>query len=52
MYQKYGSDRIRNLLVDVVNSTSLAYISAVYNLKAHDADKTDWEEQDEQLDSA
>lgn len=36
MFQKYGSDRIRNLLVDRVESTARAYEDAREELIAHD----------------
>lgn len=36
MFQKYGSDRIRNLLIDKVESTARAYEDARRNLVAHD----------------
>ena len=36
MLQKYGSDRIRNLLVDRVESTARAYEDARLELIAHD----------------
>ena len=45
MYQKYGSDRIRNLLVDRIESTAIAHNDAVYSLKAYDNDKTDYKEE-------
>ena len=36
MFQKYGSDRVRNLLVDKVESTAKAYENARLDLIAHD----------------
>ena len=36
MFQKYGSDRVRNLLVDKVESTAKAYEDARLDLIAHD----------------
>ena len=39
MFQKYGSDPIRNLLVDKVESTAIAHNDAVYELKAYDINK-------------
>lgn len=36
MFQKYGSDPIRNLLVDKVDGAALAYEKAVALLKEHD----------------
>ena len=36
MFLKYGSDPIRNLLVDKVESTAGHYQKAIDELKAHD----------------
>ncbi len=36
MFQKYGSDPIRNLLVDRLNSAAEAYQRAIEYLEAHD----------------
>ena len=36
MFQKYGSDPIRNLLVDRVESSAMAYQRALEELKVHD----------------
>lgn len=36
MFQKYGSDVVRNLLVDRVTSTAIAYDQARENLKQYD----------------
>ena len=36
MLQKYGSDPIRNLLVDRVESSAMVYQRALEELKAHD----------------
>ena len=49
MFQKYGSDPIRNLLVDKVESTAREHNDAVYNLKAYDSNKTDYEEETNEL---
>jgi len=47
MFQKYGSDVVRNLLVDRVNSTAIEYDQARENLKQYDLKE---EKKDEQLD--
>jgi len=39
MYQKYGSDPIRNIMVDKVVSTAEAYDLAMRNLKNYDKKK-------------
>jgi hypothetical protein len=36
MFQKYGSDPVRRLLVDHVESTAVAHQEALEVLKAHD----------------
>ena len=36
MFQKYGSNPTRNLLVDRVESSAIAYQRALEELKAHD----------------
>jgi len=36
MYQKYGSDVVRNLLVDCINSTAIKYDQARENLRQYD----------------
>ena len=36
MFQKYGSDRVRNLLVDKVESSAKAYETDRLDLIAHD----------------
>lgn len=47
MYQKYGSDPTRNLLVDKVENTAIAYQRAIESLKRHDRLK---EEANERVD--
>lgn len=39
MYQKYGSDPIRDIMVDRVVSTAEAYDLAMRNLKRYDKNK-------------
>lgn len=48
MFQKYGSDRIRDLLIDRVNSTANEYVKAKEELVRYDKFKE--ETKDERLD--
>ncbi len=51
MFQKYGSDPTRNLLVDRVESSAIEYNNAVYNLKAYDNNKADYGETNDRQES-
>lgn len=49
MFQKYGSDKIRNILIDRIDTTAAAYDKAILDLKKYNKFKE--ETKDERLDT-